>query len=66
MMALQAGEHPEVQQLLKDLKVEAADKNLTVDWKAPADELIKLGEKMHQQSNRGGPEEKKPAESEDK
>lgn len=56
MIAL-GGDHPEAQKLLSHLKVEAEEKNVTAEFKAPAEELIKLGEKMHQQHHASPPKQ---------
>ena len=41
--------------MLKNLKVDAQDKELTLNWSAPADNLIKLGEKLREQAGQQRP-----------
>jgi hypothetical protein len=48
MGALQTGDKPDLQKMMKALKTDAKDKELTVDWKASSGDLIKLGEKARE------------------
>ncbi len=49
IVSLQATEHPEIQQLMNGLKVEADGKALNAEFKIPADDLIKILDKMREE-----------------
>lgn len=65
MAALQATEHPEVQQLMSGLKVEAKDKALTAEFKIAPDDLIKILDKLHEERmhRQAKPDSERPADS---
>jgi len=56
--AMQSGDKPELQNLLKAVKTDVQGKELTFDWTASSEELIKLGEKARQQRSQGKTREK--------
>ena len=70
MISLQASAIPESQQLINNLKIDSQDKEVTVDFKAAADDLIKLGEKMRemrkQHAQHPAPEQSPPDGSDNK
>jgi hypothetical protein len=53
MGQMQTNDKPELQKMMKALKTESKDKELTVDWTASSEELIKLGEKAREQRSGG-------------
>jgi len=54
MLRLQSDEkHPELQKLLKGLKISSEGKDVSIDWSEPSDELIKIGEQIREKAKQG-------------